>query len=169
MRSSVFPARFFANALVSGSRNFESSTTRTGEYEAIPGNRHVSIGSSGQHGADADQVSIALRAQHVNVFPRPLAGDHARACVRASRFFSIGRNTELERDMRTAIADAANVSRVRTLRFVRAKTNLYRDARRARNRTWPCPATSGLGSSNADTTRVMPAATIASTQGGVLP
>src|SRR5580692_7981095 len=39
----------------------------------------------------------------------------------------------------------------------------------ARRRAWPSPATSGLGSWSADTTRVMPAAMTASAQGGVLP
>src|SRR3984893_18016185 len=39
----------------------------------------------------------------------------------------------------------------------------------ARSRLWPWPATSGLGSSSADTTRAIPAAMTASAQGGVLP
>ena len=39
----------------------------------------------------------------------------------------------------------------------------------ARSRAWPCPATSGLGSSIADTTRAIPAAITASAQGGDLP
>src|SRR5580693_9112966 len=39
----------------------------------------------------------------------------------------------------------------------------------ARSRAWPSPATSGLGSSSADTTRAIPAAMTASAQGGDLP
>ena len=39
----------------------------------------------------------------------------------------------------------------------------------SRSFAWPLPATSGLGSSSADTTRAMPALMMASAQGGVLP
>ena len=70
--------------------------------------------------------------------------------------------------MRPALGDAHDVAGMGAARFLFAEADLDRDAC-SRSRAWPLPATSGLGSSSADTTRAMPAVMMASAQGGVLP
>ena len=71
--------------------------------------------------------------------------------------------------MRTLVADAPEMSGVIARGFGRAEPDIDGDAGGAQAVAWPCPATSGLGSSIADTTRAMPAAIMASAQGGDLP
>lgn len=70
--------------------------------------------------------------------------------------------------MRSPVANAAEVPGVIARRFVGAEADIDDDSA-ARSFAWPCPATCGLGSSMADTTRAMPAAMIASAHGGDLP
>ena len=70
--------------------------------------------------------------------------------------------------MRALVADAAEMPGVIVRGFRGAEADIDGDPGGAKL-AWPCPATSGLGSSIADTTRAMPAAITASTQGGDLP
>ena len=85
----------------------------------------------------------------------------------ARRRLAVGRDRKLEHDVRAAVAHAPDVAGMIAARLVGADADIDRDAGGAQPRM-ALPATSGLGSSSADTTRAMPAAITASAQGGDL-
>ena len=96
-----------------------------------------------------------------------LAGDRTGAGAGGAGL-AVGRNRKLEHDVRTAVAHAPDMAGMVAARLS-APTPMSTAIPAACSRAWPAPATSGLGSSSAETTRAMPAAMMASAQGGDLP
>ena len=150
-----------------GTLSRASSTTRTGERSYRPGRRQVSCGLSDstvpspvrmaslcdriwctRARAASPVICAALRpasAALPSADTASLSSTCGRPCVILAIWPAWARR-----------ASSAN-------RPVSTVTPLVRSL------AWPCPATSGLGSSSADTTRLTPALTMASAQGGVLP
>ena len=121
----------------------------------------------GQHGTDAGQHGVVHGPHQMHAGACRLAGDR-RGVAAGETGFAVGRDRELEDDLRTALAHAPDMAGVGLPRLVGADPDLTAMPAAAMRR-WPSPATCGLGSSSADTTRAMPAAMMASAQGGVRP
>ena len=160
-------SRALRTSVVEGSRRrFESSTTRRGERSDRPGSRTVEGGIVGSRSADADQDRIRVRPPEMHGAvgdgpgdPQALGG---RAC---ETILGLG---ELEVQARPPPRHAGDVPAMIAGGLLRQEARGHRDAGGGR-RLWPRPATRGSGSSRAVTTRAMPAATMASVQGGVRP
>ena len=150
-----------------GRRSARSSTTRTGDRPAMPGRRQVKQRIVREDRADPDQDGVALRAEQVHPGSGGFAGNRHRLAAGGADPIVAGYR-ELEDQMRTLFADAPEMTGVIVRGLGRANADID-GMPAARSRAWPCPATSGSGSSIADTTRATPAAISASAQGGVLP
>ncbi len=150
-----------------GSRSLASSTTRTGERSNRPGKRQVSCGLS--------DSTVPM--------PTKMASVCARIWNTRSRAASPLSATGLRPASPTLPSlDSASLSvtKGRPCRmqlmcpaWARAASSAQRPTSTvmpfSRSRAWPCPATSVLGSSSAETTRATPALMMASAHGGVLP
>jgi len=154
-------------AVASGVRRRASSTTRTGERASRPGSRQVSCGLSD------------------NTVPMPTM--MASCCARIWNTRARACSPVMATGLRPASptlpsADTANFSAtcgrrcpIRMIwpacarRASSAQSPTSTAMPLSMSRLCPCPATSGLGSSSAETTRAMPALTMASTHGGDLP
>ena len=79
------------------------------------------------HGADADQDRIALRAQQMHACPRSLPGDRNRLAAGGGDLV-IGGDREFQNDMRTLVADAAEMSGVIARGFRSAEPDIDDDA-----------------------------------------
>ena len=121
-----------------------------------------------QNCADADQDGVVHRAHQMHALARDLAGDLERPAA-GKPGLAVGGDRELERDMRAAIADAADMPGMGAPRLLGPDADIDGDAGRAqllvslrrRLPDWDLPA---------PTPRARcPAATMASAQGGVLP
>ena len=153
----------------SGSRASESNTTRFGWRVAV-GRARRQQRVVGERRADADADGVDLAAPAVHEAAALLAGDPLRVAG-LGRDLAVEAHRGLEDDVRAA---GARVLAERLVQQARARaTRRRRRSRprrprragcRARGRT-PCR----VGSSEATTTRLMPALTIASVQGGVRP
>ena len=135
---------------------------------SMPGSRQVSCGSSASTVPMPVRIASFIARIRCTRVARRLAGDRGRLAARQPGL-AVGRDRKLQRHMRAAVAHAADMAGMRAPRFLarRARHRPRRPA--ARSRAWPSPAIFGLGSSSAETTRAMPAAMMASAQGGVLP
>ena len=168
-----YPGRRFANGgndrCESGSKtSCSSSTTRTGERSNMPGKRQVNCGSSART-VPIPTMMASLAARIWNTRSRAVStGDRSLLPPRQSGL-AVGGNRQLERHVRPTLRHARDVPRMRCGAPRRAQRPISTAMPFARMRSCPCPATSGFGSSSADTTRVMPERITASAQGGVLP
>ena len=93
----------------------------------MPGRRQVSSGSSAQHGADADQDGVALRAEQMHARPRRLARDR-NGLVAGGRDLVVGGHRELQDHMRALVADAAEMPGMVVRGLLRAQADIDGDA-----------------------------------------
>ena len=98
-----------------------------------------------------------------------LAGDGQARVMPPAGGKTLGGLGELQRHHRAPLGDAAKYAPVGAPRLVGADPDRHRHPPPRAAACGPEPWTRGSGSSSADTTRAMPAATMASAQGGVWP
>ena len=152
----------------SGRRSALSSTMRTGEFFAMPGNRQVSIGSSASAVPMPTMMASLCARMQMDALAHRLAGDRDRPAARRTGF-AVGGDRELEHDMRAAVAHAPDMAGMVAPRLLGADADVDRNARRAQPRMARRPRLRDWDLPCADTTRAMPAAMTASAQGGDLP
>ena len=153
----------------SGRRASESNTTRRG-WRATPSTRAVSCGSSASAVPMPDGHGVGLGAPAVRARAARLAGDPL-GVAGAGGDLAVERHRGLEDHERAAGAGVLAerlVEQPRGLARSRRPRSRPRRPRRA-GCPRPRPAAFAVGSSEAITTRAMPASTIASVHGGVRP
>ena len=141
---------------------------RTGERSAMPGSRQVRIGSSAS--AVPMPVMIAsLCARSRCTRSRAGSPGNGDRLAASGPSLAVGRDRELEHDVRAGRRACGGCGRHDRGAPRRRRDRHRRRCRRRAAARGRRPATSGLGSSSAETTRAMPAAMMASAQGGDLP
>ena len=133
----------------------------------MPGKRHVSIGSSAST-VPMPTMMASLCARMRWTRSRTASPVIATGLRPGRAGLAVGRDRELEHDLRAALAHAPDMAGMVVPGLLGADADLDGNAGRAQPRV-ALPATSGLGSSSAETTRAIPAAITASAQGGDLP
>ena len=153
--------------LPAGSRSARSSTTRTGDRASMPGSRQVKSGSSASTVPIPTRIASLCARSRCTRVARHLTGDGNRLAASASDLVVRG-DRELEDHMRTLVADAPDVTGVIARGLGRAQTRCRRQCRRRVAGRSPVPPLPDWDPRSTATTRAIPAAMIASAQGGDL-
>ena len=153
---------------VGGVRNLASSTTRRGERRSRPGSRQVSSGLSSATVLRPTRMASARARRMWANCARLRPCDPARRAV-AGRDQAVAGDRNLQLHERAVPGHAQDVPGRHPSRLLRAQPEVDRDAGIAQHGEAPAGDLAGWGPRSAHTTRRMPAATMASAQGGVRP